>query len=86
MKKRSGVKLWTKIDGKLVGEEWVMCREFAAEIGRPYHTVLKWLRKKWLPVIELGGGKYVTCLTPRVRARRVYREIQRSGLLRAPRR
>lgn len=86
MKKTKGVKLWTKVDGKLVGEEWVTCRDFAAEIGRSYHTVLKWLRKKWLPVIELGERRYVNCITPRVRALRIYRELQKSGPLRAPRR
>ncbi len=86
MKKRSGVKFWTKIDGELVGEEWISCREFAAEVGRPYRTVLRWIQRKWLPAVEVGGGKYVTCLTPRVRAMRVYRELRKSGPVRAPRR
>ena len=86
MKEPKGVKLWTMIDGELVGEVWIPCTQFARAIGRPYRTVVKWMRRKWIPAIELGHGKNITCITPRVRARRAYRELKKSGLLRAARR
>lgn len=85
-KKPKGVKIWTKVKGKLLGERWVPCTLFAKEIRRPYRTVLKWMRRRWIPALQLGHGQNVTCITPRNRAHRAYRELQKSGKLRAPRR
>ena len=56
------------MNGKLLGERWVPCAVFAKEIRSPYRTVVKWMRCRWLPVIELGHGQNVTCITPRVGA------------------
>ena len=85
MKKPKGVKLWTKQNGKLVGEMWVPCRQFALHIRRPYRTVLTWFRKKWLPAIELGERHYITCICPWPRVMAGYLKLQKSGRLRAPR-
>ncbi len=84
MKKSKAVKLWTKVNGKLLGELWVSCPVFAREIRRPYRTVLKWMLRRWIPAIELDHGRKITCITPRARARRAYRDLQKSGRLRAP--
>ncbi len=87
VKKPQGVKIWTKQKGKLVGECWIVCREFANQIGRPYSTVLEWFKKGWLPsmVIGIGIGKYYACIVPWPRAERAYRKLLTSGKLRVPR-
>lgn len=69
--------------GKWVEETWIPCKEFASRIGRPYTTVLSWMRRKWIPAIELGKV-YYTCITPWPRAKRAYVMLQKSGLLRKP--
>lgn len=76
------VKLKTLVAGKWVAEQWIPCRQFADEIGRPYTTVLFWFRKKWITALELGMGKYYVCITPVVRAKREYRALLKSGKLR----
>ena len=90
MKKPKGVKLWTKVGkgGRLVGEEWVTCRAFAEYVGCHYMTVLRWMRAKQIPCLEIPtyskGGKppgWSVCLTPFDRALVLYRGMLKSGEL-----
>ncbi|HKF55240.1 MAG TPA: hypothetical protein VKJ45_07340 [Blastocatellia bacterium] len=34
-------------------DEWLTTRQFAAEVGRPYDTVIYWLRKGLVPGVEV---------------------------------
>lgn len=78
-------KIWTKVNGRLVGEVWVTCPEFARVIKRPYATVLMWMQKGWIPAKEFGNAKRWVCLTPRKRSLAAYRELKKTGLLRKKR-
>jgi len=80
-----GVTIWTKVNGRLKREHWVPCRAFAAAIGRPYPTVIDWMRAKWIPAMEIGMGRYYVCITPLSRAKAAYRRLLKSGRLRKPR-
>lgn len=75
-------KIWTKINGRLVGEVWLPCPEFARLIKRPYATVLEWMRKGWIPAMEIGSKTRWICLAPLKRAKAAYKALQKSGLLR----
>lgn len=61
-------KIWTKVNGRLVGEEWIPAREYARRIGRPYTTVLSWMKDGRIPAIELGTGRYYAAFAPWPRA------------------
>lgn len=77
--------IWTKINGRLVGEVWVTCPDFARVIKRPYATVLDWMRMGWIPAMEFGNRKRWVCLTPLKRAKAAYKGLQKAGLLRKKR-
>lgn len=76
-------KFATKQGGRWVEETWIPCREFARRIDRPYTTVLRWMKREWIPAVELGQVDY-TCITPWPRALKAYKTLQKSGVLRRP--
>lgn len=76
--------IWTKVNGRLVGEQWVTCTVFASRINRPYQLVLEWMRLGWLPAMEFGTKNRWTCLTPLRRSVLIYRELLASGKIRRP--
>lgn len=81
-----GARIWSEVDGQLRRELWVPCKVFAVSIGRPYKTVLEWMRQKWIPAMEIGMGHgYYVCLAPFIRAKAAYRALERSGKLRKTR-
>jgi hypothetical protein len=71
--------IWTKVNGRLVGERWGTCPDFARAIGRPYATVLDMMRKGLIPAMEFGNSKRWICLTPLKRAKAAYRALVKAG-------
>lgn len=78
-----GVFLWGRKgagkEAKWIREKWVPCRAFAAQIQRPYTTVLAMMRQKKIPAAEIGTGSYYVCITPLRRALRAYKALEKSG-------
>lgn len=78
---RRGVLLYSKIDGRWVLELWVACRTFARMVKRPYNSILKMMRQKRIPAIEVTTGpkgRYL-CLCPLERAKTAYKAMQKAG-------
>lgn len=78
---KSGVWLYSRIDGRQILELWVACRTFARMVKRPYNTILKMMRQKRIPAVEITTGpegRYL-CLCPLKRAKLAYKAMQKAG-------